>query len=459
MTFKKNFSLNVKRLVLSFNIIFSFLLLCICPVKYSYSYNIVLLLLFIHSVFLLILFEKIQHPFTFDLLFSITYFFTFFIYPCFIFPVAPKALFMFTYDFNYDVINKGTCLALIAFNTFLLGKQFFSTNACKEYTTSKFNYIKIINVILNLLIPLYIIIHLRYIAMPYSRNKLWFTRGVWNYITQFKNCFIYIGLAIIFYKKSNTHEKLNSREKYFLLISIVDAFFLLILGSRTIPLFFFIIIFFLYSEFVKPITYKTFFILLFCGILGLGLLGWIRLGYSTTSFTSNNSLGILNFASDLIINNRTLYVALDYTKNNGFEIITLLFPFFGIIPFSQSLFKNLLNIPSYKLNSALFFTYLQFGLKNNSERIGLGSNIVASAYLGGGILAVIILFFSIGLISKIIQKYSKNTLLTSIIFLIFLSDSVFWVRNEISQPLVDISRCLISFMIIKFLAKAGEKVK
>lgn len=452
------FSRGIKILVFNLYLLISVLLFIFSPTEYSSEFCFICLIFYFISFFTLLKFNKIKNFFNFNFIFSITYFFIYFVYPCFVYPIAPKAFYLFTFGFNDSVISKATALALVGYDSFLLGTFFYKSKKIEiDKTYNKFYSIKLINIILTVLIPIFCLINISYIGRTYSRDILWFSKGIWGYISLFKNGFVYLGIAFMFSNHKKYIYKHTFEEKYFLFLVCIDTASILILGSRTIPLILVLILIYYYSEIIRPISFKRLILLITIGILALGILGWIRLGYSITSM-NNNGIGLLNFASELIVNNRTLFVGVDYADEKGTLISSFLVPFCGLIPFLQSIVINIFNIPAHEVSSALFFTFLEFGLGKNPDRIGLGTNMIASLYLGGKLIAVIVGMLFVGYIKEYIEKQKCKNIFLTLLQIIFIGCSVFWVRSEISHPFAEFSRCVICYLLILFVYRSCKNV-
>lgn len=452
------YSRGIKIFTLSLFFFISILLFVFSPSDYSFEFCFISLILYFFSFFTLVKFNKTKNLFNFNIIFSITYFFIYFAYPCFVYPIAPKAFYLFTFGFNDSTISKSTVLALVGYNSFVLGISLYKSKTIgTRKIENKYYSIKLINIILTVLVPLFCLINISYIGQSYSSDVLWFSKGIWGYISLFKNGFIYLGIAFMFSNHKHKIYKHTFEEKFFIFLVCIDTASILILGSRTIPLILVLILIYYYSEIIRPISFKKLILLITIGILALGILGWIRLGYSITSM-NNNGIGLLNFASELIVNNRTLFVGVDYADEKGTLISSLLLPFCGLIPFLQSIVINIFNIPAHEVSSALFFTFLEFGLGKNPDRIGLGTNMIASLYLGGKLIAVIVGMLFVGYIKEYIEKQKCKNIFLTLLQIIFIGCSVFWVRSEISHPFAEFSRCVICYLLILFVYRSCKNV-
>lgn len=118
----------------------------------------------------------------------------------------------------------------------------------------------------------------------------------------------------------------------------------------------------------------------------MAVLGAIRGGQE---LETESSVGFWGAFLDLIVNNRNLYDAYSLVHTNGIVPTVLIGPILAAIPMGQSLFCLLTGTPDNEMRSSLYITIEHFG---SNPPIGLGTNIVGDVYIGGGIIAVIILF-------------------------------------------------------------------
>ena len=93
----------------------------VAPSKFDLLFNIYCAIQYIISIVYYDSFIKKKNYLDFDSFFFISYFFVFFTYPVFIYPVDPECSIMFTFRFEHSLISKGTAMALLGSQMFLLG--------------------------------------------------------------------------------------------------------------------------------------------------------------------------------------------------------------------------------------------------------------------------------------------------------------------------------------------------
>ncbi len=122
-------------------------------------------------------------------------------------------------------------------------------------------------------------------------------------------------------------------------------------------------------------------------------------------------------------------VAYDYVGENGMVPFTLIGSLLRIFPFLLGITVRIFDIPYFHVYSASFFTVLI--LKENAGSLGLGTNIIASLYLGAGLFGVIAGMYFYGmLVKKCSLKASENNPYKVLLFLILMGVSVYNVRSE-----------------------------
>ena len=196
-------------------------------------------------------------------------------------------------------------------------------------------------------------------------------------------------------------------KKYLLLAGIYVLLFLSI-GDRGAGMqvtFTFLVIF---SNFVKPIKFKQFSIIIVVGAIILTLIGLGRsvdsgkniliAGANKAEFTSSYDVTI-----SLANSARTLYSSLaDVPRHHDYFLGKLwIGNFLGVIPLAQKIYLKMSGAKDYELNSAGYITYLRFGSFPTS---GEGTSLIADIYLNFGLTGIIIFMFLLGRFMKRLQN-------------------------------------------------------
>ena len=246
----------------------------------------------------------------------------------------------------------------------------------------------------------------------------------------------------------------NIKIRIFLLLYLfILVVIFLSTGSRGMSISILLILLVGYSRSIKRINGLVVFFGVFTGAILMYFLMLLReLGMGSNDNTSfaldkiKNTSNPFDPFMDLIINNRNLYVLVDFVDKVGdvkfFNIITSLF---GVFP-GLSLIIDFFSVPNYLISGKLP-TYLEFG---NDASFGLGTNMVGEAYLSLGCLGVIIVFSLFGAMVKYLRF--NRSLLSYIAFLLLVGQVVFIVRSDYLFPLRKIVWSLIIFYVVSMLS-------
>ncbi|MEX0597723.1 MAG: hypothetical protein WD512_14625, partial [Candidatus Paceibacterota bacterium] len=179
--------------------------------------------------------------------------------------------------------------------------------------------------------------------------------------------------------------------------AVVYIFIFLSIGDRGPALILILLIIGLFSAYVREIPLKYLIIGLIFGIVLFDVIGHGRVDYTnpdqniiSRGLSNVETDNYLEFTRSFVINNRNLYVGLEYVENNGLNWgeTSFLPSLIGVVPFGQSTYENLSgeNLQS----SSIFFTELTFG---KNPPYGLGTNLIAVIYISFGIICSILGFF------------------------------------------------------------------
>lgn len=427
-------------LVLLNNIAFctlSLFLYIFSPKIYSYSFCFFIFLLSIFVSFIYLIRSVKYEGMGFSYFFIFSFIMVNFIYPVFYFNSNNRYFLSFNYGFNENVISQSTALAFVALNFFIL----FNTSYKKMYY-KKIEKIKINKYVVYFLSLFLLMLFLSFIYMggysqmflTYNNGELGYS-GINNYLFMLINFFTIL-LAII-----GLHID-NKKIKYItLFFSLSSCFLFLLTGYRSLFISIILIIFCYYNLNFRRVKLYESFIPIFIGGLGMYFIMLNRVGLD---FEYHN---VLDMFSDLIINNWSLYVLVDYTSNSGSVYWMNFIPqIASILPFSGVLL-NFFDMPLY-YSYGQFPTYLTFG---NNPPLGLGTNMVGEAFLAANIIGVIIVFSLVGILLKKLSDNLNKNIFINIIFLYFVSQSIFLPRVDFGWPIKAIAWMLFTYLILNFM--------
>jgi oligosaccharide repeat unit polymerase len=251
--------------------------------------------------------------------------------------------------------------------------------------------------------------------------------------------------------------KTQGKRLFYLAIIILFIGLYLLSGSRYMPLGLLIILLLAYNEIQRRIPSLIFLGMLVVGIVVFYFISTIRAdsvsqGLNIEEFVANASdKSIFDFAYDLVMNNRNLYVLVDFADTNGLTYgLTMLSPVLMLVPFAGTFVSESFGIPIDFMYVAGFNTYLEFGF---GSAYGLGGNMVADVYLSFGFVGVLVAFIFLGFfVSLVISKYPGNVRYF-IVYCLLAGNSVFMNRESFLLPLRPVLYSLLMFWILNSLFK------
>ena len=440
-----------------------FSLLCVIFAPKNYSYGFCLLM---HNLFLLtfaydVYKNRKEGVLSFNLLFSVSLYFTSFFYPVFIYNTSERYFSMFDYRFDETLISYGTAVVYMAYCFLQLGlnnkqKQIRIIQKMNVSQISLKKSLKILSVLFTILLFYFILND----GLSYFSDQFIYSSTsddkVMGYFIQLITPISYTLLFLAF----NLQSKNGFCFYYAVCIVGFYAVAILSTGSRTIPLSLILLLFFLYNDKIKRIG------IIKLGILGIffialmSLVGALRgngdlisvanISENTTDVLKDKSENYFSFANELIICNRNLYYLISSTQTVGYTFgMTLLGSFLGMVPFLRSIFMSITGIPEYYLNSPLYNTVLSTGIFYTK---GLGTHAVADVYICWGILGVILVFYLYGFfISKI--KERKDNYYYSVAYYVILSNAIYACRASIFNLNQIIWTIAIVYLVLKISKK------
>lgn len=432
----------------------SLVLYRMAPQSYSYNYCLYLFIIFCTDVYII---YKTRCKYTlvnFETFFTIAFAFVNYVYPMVFYQIDPYFS-LFALDFPEDYINKGTAVATIAYT-------FLSLGLCKNKVQRCFNFSGYYDIGVNKYFTLYtniLIIAIIIALIPIMSSGTSNEWGVASHIRSILDVFVYYTLfQKLFMYRNMPFGKVFSNNRLFFILVIAYALSASLIGNRGIVIRIGSIVVLLYSVLYKDIKKLYLVFLLIFGMVFMFLFGAIRDSGSLEGAV-DNSASVLSVGRDLTINNRSLYVLVDYADKNGVTygqnfLSHLLSP----IPFAQS---TLLAITGWKvrdISSGNLVTDDYFdNTVTNRDSFGLGTNLVGDVYLAFGIIGVVLLFYLMGVvISNIYKKAQQGSALSLLTYSILFITAIIWTREAYFKPLQLVLWCLALYYIIE--KKAVRKI-
>lgn len=404
---------------------------------YSYYFNIFVFVQYLISTVLFWKFKNKCNYFDFDVVFQLVFLFVMFIYPVFLYEDTPYSLSLFKYPFNENVISKASILALLGMHAYYLGSLSLGENRTildddnKKKSTLNSG---ILIVLFALIFFLFVITGgLNTFSVLYGGGDG--GSGITYYLLIILSALLSASVSISLYKYRNMQlgnlnmfkslRNLCYTDQIMLLLVAAFVVSMLSVGSRTYPIQFLLLLFGAYSQ-IKSISLKQFLLLSTVG----GILMFYVLVSRSGVDSSSVNYGLLDIFSDLIINNRNTYVAIDYVDRFGITWgESMLLSVCSPIPFLQSVVCNLFNLNPTDLSSSFLITKLSLGVDSNFD-LGFGTNIIADLYIAFGLIGVIVGMFVLGYFISYLSANSRNNIYIQTGCLVLMSYSIYIVRAE-----------------------------
>ena len=408
--------------------------------------------------------------FNFHLIFILSFLFVNFIYPVFLYPINKEYFPVYRYAFNEDLITKATAMAFLGIASYFLGASLFKQTNYRLLQDLHYHISSPKSIILGLIVLSFIFFLLILINFweGIILGKFGATGDSKQYLLALFQVTFELALILEFYY---SRDKFAGRFKYFVrygnkyLMSIGLLFTILFLrvGDRGPVIQLFLITIALYSMFVVRINFRKFALMILFGMFILTFISYARTR-DDTLLRSENSLSaylergkekmklnsFYDLGMDLIVNNRNLYVGIDYADKNGYNYGKDMFiHLFAAVPRLPVFMANLVfDSTPRELSSGYIITIEALG---PNPTWGLGTNLIADIYMNFGLFGVLIFMFLLGVIIRKLQisVQTKSNILNLVVYLFLLSFSLYMPRTTYFTPLRFVLWSIIIYLIVK----------
>ena len=441
--------------------LFAALLVYGAPDTYNYEFCALILLVFLANVVYYFLTNKSEtgNAAKFDFFFIFSYGMTNFIYPVFYKPNNPNYT-VFELPFNDNVISKSTAIAYLGFTFFALGISIYKKNKAvkKNIKKEELPSFKINSLFIRSIFIVALLSFIGYVATGglAVMQKIYaggdggdFTEvGVYSY---FNNVFVICAnlLAIFVFLVKDKLTKVVT----FVFI-IVCGLMMLTTGSRTLILGLGLILIVSYGTFIRRISMPTMMIFLVMGSFFMTIIQATRSQeFSKDSWSSSASKTVeiespFDIFNDLIINNRNLYVLVDFADRYQHTFfISTISDITSPIPGLFRYVSESMNVPKELIFGGALPTFLEFG---ENSTWGLGTNLVGETYAGFSYFGVTIIMFFLGFVIKKTYQASRYNINALIIHFLLVSHAIFFSRAfYLYQPRTIVWSLLLVFILLK----------
>lgn len=447
-----------------FNIIFCVVagvLVAVAPPYYSYNFCLAILILYIVQNIIFWQTKINKSLVCFEFFFLIAFGITNFIYPIVYYP-SNSTFAIFGMPFNELIISKSTAIAYFAYSCYLLGISQMKKNELTDPDRKPFVFdggeIKVLFYITLLCFFLFVLSGgLSHLQNVYSGDGDIREVGLFSYVNNIFIVFCYLMLMFNFRQR-------NKRNMIvYMLFVMIFVVLLLMTGSRTQALAFGLISIASFDLNIRKFKSIEVLALIVVGVVIMAYIAivrvnsvldgdWVAEAEGKSDFTSSFDL-----FSDLVVNNRNLYVLVDYADNVDYTyfrgiISDITSPFPGLF----SLILKHSNMPIELMSGGALPTYIELG---EDSLWGLGTNMVGEAYVAFGLPGVVFFFFSLGWIIRKSRQEMNYNIYAYVIYFLFISHAIFYPRAPILYNPRNVAWSLL--VIFAFMAfrkiKQGEK--
>jgi len=408
--------------------------------------------------------------FNFHIIFILSFVFVNFIYPVFLYPVNKEYFPVFRYAFNEDLISRATAMAFLGIASYFLAASFLKKPASSLSKDIQYDIRSPKSIILGLIVLSFIFFLLILINFwdGIIMGKFGSTGDSKQYLLALFQVTFELALILEFY---HSREKYAGKFRYFVryfnkyLLSIGLLFTILFLrvGDRGPVIQLFLIVIALYSIFVVRINFRKFALIVLAGMFILtfiayartrdqnileserGLSEYVERGKERMNLNSFFDLGM-----DLIVNNRNLYVGIEYAEVNGYnygkDMFVTIFAAFPRVPVFMA--GWVFDATPRELSSGYILTTEALG---PNPAWGLGTNLIADIYMNFGLIGIIILMGILGLLIRKLQLSVRagSSVLNLVVYLFLLSFSLYLPRTAYLTPLRYVLWAIIIYYLVK----------
>lgn len=445
------------------------LLVYAAPNTYDYGFCVLILVLFLLNVIYYFVSNRTVsgNVANFDFFFIFSYGMTNFIYPVFYKPNNPNYT-VFELPFNDNIISKSTAIAYLGFTFFVLGISNYRKLKIKRVKTNNKPSFKINSLFIKSIFLVAILSFIGYVATGGLTviQKVYSSGdggnltevGVYSY---FNNVFVICAnlLAIFVFLIKDKMTKIMAFAFIF-----ICGLIMLTTGSRTLILGLGLILIVSYGTFVRRITMPVMMLLILIGSFFMTVIQATRSQeFSTQSWSTSASKNVeiespFDIFNDLIINNRNLYVLVDFAdEHQNVFFLSAISDLTSPLPGLFRYVSESMNVPKELISGGDLPTFIEFG--PNSDW-GLGTNLVGETYVGYSYFGVCIILFLWGFAVRKSYDASENNIYAFVIYFLLVSHAIFFPRAfYLYQPRTVVWSLILVFILLKITNALYRKRK
>ncbi|MGK6342945.1 O-antigen polysaccharide polymerase Wzy [Chryseobacterium sp. DT-3] len=438
------------------------LMVYIAPNRYDFGFCQQVLVLFIISNTIYFLGNKITgrniNAANFDFFFMFSYGMTNFIYPVFYKPQNPNVS-IFVIPFSSNIISKSTAIAYLGYTFYIFGMTIFRKDNKKIELKPRLDIkpsFHINNFFLRSIFIIGIVSFVGYVitgGLSHLQNVYAGKNANLNEVgafSYFYNIFVICCnlLAIFVFLIKDQKTKIT----IFIFLAICSLL-LLATGSRTVVLGIGLILIAMYGRCVKKITFPKLILFLLIGSFVMTFIQLARQETFSTDVWAKNAEKTefdsgFDIFMDLIINNRNLYVLVDFADHYGnVYLLSAISDITSPVPGLFAYVSSNMGLPVELISGGALPTYIEFG---RDSVWGLGTNLVGETYMGFGYYGVCIIMFLLGWLINKMQQSSDKNIYAFVVYYLLVSHAIFFPRAfYLYQPRTIAWSLLLVFVVLK----------
>lgn len=429
------------------NILFAILSViycCMAPGEMNVSFCTLVTVTFLaHNIWYFATLDR-KNWMGFELFFGISFFFINFLFPTIIYSIDPEYG-IFARSFNVMVISRSTAIAYLGYAWYLLGATSILHGRRPEPTPTSLSMSHgRMSLIFGLAMMSFILFMVlggwTALQAVYADGEDLNAVGLYSYFRVLFIIFSYLLAAFVFTIK-------GWRKWLYITFLMVCVVLLMMTGSRTFALGTVLILLVGFNNNVRRFRFWEIAIVILLGIVALYTIVVLRSkdGFSETDGTGS-SIGLLGVFMDLIINNRNLYMLVDYADTHSFTWFQgLLVDIFTPIPGMAGLLPKLTGLPYEMINGGSLPTYIELGADSNW---GLGTNMIGEIYRSFGYVGTAFYMLMVGHLIKTTYFHSRSNVYAYVLYYILCSHAVMWGRAPFLPDLRYITWALLIVYVL-----------
>lgn len=372
--------------------------------------------------------------------FAIAFFFTNFAYPLFYFRLYPGHS-IFDLPWNTAVISRATAIAYMGYAFFMLGVIRWRSiptateSPSYQWTVRPSSFVLLVGLMVLSFVAFVLTGGWQAMYSVYSAGGSLTTVGVYSYFYLLFSLTAYLTCMMI-YRVPTGYGVVAAALVLLMLLAVLAT------GSRSLVLGCALVLLVGWNRQIRRFRAWELLVLTILGAVVLSVVAWSRRGNSDA-----------NIMDDLVMNNRNLYVLVDYGMHHPYTHLRgMLVDILSPIPGMTNRIVRWMHQPYELLAAQELPTYLVAG---TGAKWGLGTNMIGDAFRSFGYIGVALCMALIGWAVRVTSDAATRSVYAYVIYYLLVSYAVFYTRAPILFP----PRLLVwSLLLVAMLRLRKEAV-